>query len=119
VRADGDHVRVYLKDPTGAVRRLTATPEDQGVRDAVWFADRVVTVGRELPDRLAVRDVNTPPTSRGSLLERQIARNPAVSRSGVLAYTRLWRIVAAAYMTRSSASARASGSGVLARRCQI
>jgi hypothetical protein len=81
---------VYLKDPTGAVRRLTVTPEHEGVRDAVWLGDRVVTVGRESADLLAVRDVDTPPTSRGRLLERQIAGNPAVSNSGVLAYTRLW-----------------------------
>jgi hypothetical protein len=81
---------VYLKDPTGAVRALTATPEDQGVRDAVWLGDRVVTVGREFADLLAVRDVDAPRTSRGRLIERQIARDPAVSKSGVLAYTRLW-----------------------------
>jgi hypothetical protein len=81
---------VYLKDSTGAVRRLTVTPEDRGVRDAAWFGDRVVTVGRELADLLEVRDVDMPPTSRGRLLERQIAGNPAVSKSGVLAYTRLW-----------------------------
>ncbi len=81
---------VYLKDPTGAVGRLTATPEHQGVRDAAWLGDRVVTVGREFGDLLAVRDVDTPPSSPGRLLERQIARNPAVSTRGVLAYTRLW-----------------------------
>jgi hypothetical protein len=81
---------VYLKDPAGAVSRLTATPEDQGVRDAVWLGDRVVTVGRGFFDLLAVREVDTPPSSRGRLLERHIAGNPAVSQSGVLAYTRLW-----------------------------
>jgi hypothetical protein len=79
----------YLKDPTGAVRRLTLTPEDQGVRDATWLGDRVVTVGREFLDLLAVREVDAPPTSPGRLLERQIASSPAVSNSGVLAYTRL------------------------------
>src|SRR5918997_1906749 len=80
---------VYLKEPSGTVRRLTTTPEHRGMRDAVWLRGRVVTVGG-LADNLAVRDVETPPRSRGRRLEREIARAPAVSKRGVLAYTRLW-----------------------------
>jgi len=78
---------VYLKDASGAVRRLTVTPERNGIGQVAWWGDRIVV---DNAGEVQVRDLDTPPEEPGENLEFEVSRNPAASERGVLAYTRLW-----------------------------
>jgi hypothetical protein len=79
---------VYLKDPTGAVRRLTESPQNFGVSGMAWLGRQIAVVTtRKGPEDLEVRDLDTPPAAPGKLVDRS-SGSPAVSGDGELAYMR-------------------------------
>jgi hypothetical protein len=80
----------YLKDKSGAVRRLT---ESQSILDVRWLGNDVVVVSSrwDFGDAIYRRSVATDPRAPGRRIAGggRPARTPAVSASGTLAYSRL------------------------------